>query len=405
MENQMQVEKSPYGFWAKFAVISLIIIQFSQALASPALASIQATFSNVDTTLIQQIIALPTLLMIVSSLFCGQICARIGYRKTSYIAIALALLGGVMPAIMNGSIPVILFWRALFGLGYGLVFSLCIAAIGALWKGREQTTMYGVMTGVGALCAMGYSTAAGILAAMDWRYVFWAYLIIIPFALVIIAKLPEPPKEEVAKTASKEAKTGKLGSAIVIFAILAALSVAFTTSFMTNVAMVIMGTGMGQPQDIGFTMTLFSLGMAIGAFIYSLLKKFTKRFILAILFILFGACMAFMSNTTSLAMFTAAATVYGALFGIVNPEYEKISVNLVAHPSRCADGASLFVALQGVGQFVGPFLCAGIAAIFGLAGVYYQWAIAWPIMLVGGIILFIVALINKKDLAEERWHH
>jgi MFS family permease len=218
-----------------------------------------------------------------------RLCAAIGYRKSSYIAIVMALLGGVMPAIMHATIGQILFWRAIFGLGYGLVFALCISSINVLWSGQEQKMMIGLETFIGAACAMGYSALSGYLAGINWVYVFWSYLIIVPFAIIIIAFLPEPPKEKLAVPLVKEEKVkGGFGGFYFMFIILAMISVVFTAAFMNNVAMVIMGNGLGEPKDIGFAMMFFSMLFSIAGLLYVPFRKVVGRFILPILLILFG---------------------------------------------------------------------------------------------------------------------
>ncbi|NLP44554.1 MAG: MFS transporter [Peptococcaceae bacterium] len=408
MENQSTLGNQPvqkYSLGAKIAAVALIVIQFTQALASPALASIQAAFPNVDTTIIQQIIALPTMLMVFSSMFCGRLIAAIGYRKTSYIAIVLSLVGGFMPAIIHSSIWVILFWRAIFGLGYGLTFALCVAVIGAAWVGQEQRILMGAKTGIGALCAMGYSTISGYLAQMSWEYVFYAYLIIIPLGLIIVAWLPEPPRPQPKKKTATDVPESKLagfGSFYFMFVILACISVAFTAAFMNNSAMIVVGTGMGEPKNVGFVMTIFSLGMGLGGLSYAIVKKIMKRFMLTYLFLVFGINMWIMCTTDSLAVFTINAFIHGFLFGGINPEYEFIAINSVKSRSRMEDGVAIYVALQGIGQFIGPFLCAGLAVLFGLTGVYYQLNATWPILLASGIVLLIIGIMKKRDPAAPR---
>ncbi|UWG96280.1 MFS transporter [Dehalobacter sp. DCM] len=397
METTATGEKK-YGFWPKFAVISLICIQFTQAFAAPALASIQASFPNVDPTIVQQIIALPTMLMVVSSIFCGRLCAAIGYRKSAYIAIVLALLGGVMPAIMHSSIGIILFWRAVFGLGYGLVFALCISSINVLWSGKEQKMMIGLETFIGAACAMGYSYLSGVLAGINWVYVFWSYLIVVPFAIVIIAFLPEPPKEKLAVPLVKEDKVkGGFGNFYWMFIILAAISVIFTAAFMNNVAMVIMGNGIGQPHDIGFAMTFFSLLFSIGGLLYVPLRKVIGRFMIPVLLVIFGIDTIMMTRTLNLSTFVALTAIYGALFSLLNCEYNVLSGTTVKSRARIGDGVSLYIAGQGVGQFVGPFVCAGLAGLLGFTGPNYQLLVSGPVMLAAGIVLCIIVAIKKGD--------
>jgi len=64
---------------------------------------------------------------------------------------------------------------------------------------------------------------------------------------------------------------------------------------------------------------------------------------------------------------------------------------------------NIFIALRPrIGQFIGPFLCAGLAVLFGLTGVYYQLNATWPILLASGIVLLIIGIMKKRDPAAPR---
>ena len=171
---------------------------------------------------------------------------------------------------------------------------------------------------------------------------------------------------------------------------------------MNNSAMIVVGTGMGEPKNVGFVMTIFSLGMGLGGLSYAIVKKIMKRFMLTYLFLVFGINMWIMCTTDSLAVFTINAFIHGFLFGGINPEYEFIAINSVKSRSRMEDGVAIYVALQGIGQFIGPFLCAGLAVLFGLTGVYYQLNATWPILLASGIVLLIIGIMKKRDPAAPR---
>ena len=67
-----------------------------------------------------------------------------GYKTAGLLAMILALVGGVAPAFFHPSIAVIIAERAVFGIGYGMVYALGIAACGEFWRGKETTAMVGV---------------------------------------------------------------------------------------------------------------------------------------------------------------------------------------------------------------------------------------------------------------------
>ena len=63
-----------------------------------------------------------------------------GARKMFVLCLVLLVVGGVLPAYA-GSVAAILVWRAVFGVGVGLVWPLTQSLIIELYSGTRQNTM------------------------------------------------------------------------------------------------------------------------------------------------------------------------------------------------------------------------------------------------------------------------
>ena len=104
-----------------------------------------ADFPEAPVTTVQTIINIATLVMIPAALVTGPIVNKIGYKTTGIIAMVIALVGGVAPAFVHPSVEFMIFERGVFGIGYGMVYTLSIAACGEFWRGKATTGVVGAV--------------------------------------------------------------------------------------------------------------------------------------------------------------------------------------------------------------------------------------------------------------------
>lgn len=178
METSKQGKK--YGLTVKVSVASLLFVQMTQTFANSSLSGIMTDFPDASATAAQTVINIATLIMIVSALVAPAMAKKMGYKTAGLLAMVLALVGGVAPAFFHPSIEVIIFERAIFGIGYGMIYALDIAACGEFWRGKETTSMVGVAIFSVGLAGIAYNLLSAALAPYGWEFIYYGYFIIVP---------------------------------------------------------------------------------------------------------------------------------------------------------------------------------------------------------------------------------
>ena len=97
---------------------------------------------------------LPSFIGVPCALLCGKIAGRkVSYRCLAIAGAVLSLVCGIAPAFTN-SFALLLLWRALFGMGHGIITPLLMPMVMANFEGEaiyRQTSMNAMFTNIGAV--------------------------------------------------------------------------------------------------------------------------------------------------------------------------------------------------------------------------------------------------------------
>ncbi|MDD2717367.1 MAG: MFS transporter [Candidatus Wallbacteria bacterium] len=212
--------------------ISLLTIMASAAI-SPALAKISSAFPDVDQTTIKLCLTLPSLFMIPFSLMSGWLVSRISKKVVLLTGLAVYLTGGIAGGL-SGSIYQLLFWRALLGVGVGLIMPLSVTFISDFFEGEARTKMMGLSGSVNQLGGMLFSLAAGALVAISWRATFGVYgLAFVTMGFALLWLPDSPPK------AAGSAASGKLPAEVFGLAAMGTLMMIIYFVIPTDIALFI----------------------------------------------------------------------------------------------------------------------------------------------------------------------
>lgn len=401
-------EPKKYGIMVKLAACSLLCVQMTQALANPSLAGIMADFPDVPVTTVQTVINIATLVMIVSALIAPPLAKKLGYKTAGLIAMGICLIGGVLPGFVHPSVEVIIIERGFFGIGYGMVYTLGIAACGEFWRGKETSQMVGMVTFACGLAGIVYNLIAAWAAPFGWTYVYYTFFLIIVFMVFYAIFMPqraELPDVQAVPAEKKKFTLSGLGKNFWIFIIAMVLGIASVAAFMNNIAMIVVGTGIDATgAAVGIIMTGFGAGLMLGGGVYPFAYRLLKRAALPVFLLIDTvAFIIIMLNPTYITLIVLA-TIIGIMFGALNAEFGDMANKKVEdYPNASAVGSSIFIAAAGLAQFISPFLLSGLAGIFGLteANVFYQYYPAIVIIGVGGVFLLVMAIIKKNKVDYE----
>ena len=357
METSKQGKK--YGLTVKVSVASLLFVQMTQAFANSSLSGIMTDFPDASATAAQTVINIATLIMIVSALVAPAMAKKMGYKTAGLLAMVLALVGGVAPAFFHPSIEVIIFERAIFGIGYGMVYALDIAACGEFWRGKETTSMVGVAIFSAGLAGIAYNLLSAALAPYGWEFIYYGYFIIVPFMAFYAVFMPQHsdlPVDEALTGGKARFSFAGLGSKFWVFIVCMALGIAAAAAFMNNISMIVVVTGIDTTgAAVGIIMTGFGAGLMVGGAIYPIAYRLLKRAAMPVFLLIDAVCfLAIMANTYYMTLIVCA-TIIGVVFGFLNAAWGDMANKKAAdYPAASSSGASVFIAASGLAQFLSP---------------------------------------------------
>ncbi|MDF2615653.1 MAG: arabinose efflux permease [Sedimentibacter sp.] len=389
--------QNDWGLAVKAATLSIIILEYSISLSTPVLGAIAAAFPDVSAELIKQVQSMPSLTMIPVALLVGQIEKIMKKRTMLMIAIMFLFIGGIAPAL-GGGIYFILICRAIFGMGRGIVFPFAMSFIIDLFDGQERNVLMGLRSSTGSIAGIVFMQVGGFLGTINWRISFWGFLMIIPFALLIFFKLPEPEKR-VQTTNGTEKSGAKLTSKTWTLILLNFILMFFAYTFMTNMAIVINTLKIGTPKTAANVMSVFTIssavcGLLFGKAIKPLLKDYTAS--IGAMFI--GTGILVLSYANMLNLFFVGAVLFGIGFSIYNTDmYLKLGDS--ADRAAAAKALSTHMAFNALSQFASPIVIAFIAGTLNLSGAKAGWTISGPVLLAGGLAILLMQVLKRTKNA------
>ncbi|HWR09399.1 MFS transporter [Sporomusa sp.] len=380
----------------KAAVLSVALLLYTSSMTTPAIGAIAKAFPDVSPELIKQVAALPPLMTIVGALLTGQLEQFMKKKTILYFAIAIEFLfGGIIPAVY-GDMTFILVCRAIFGLGYGLIFPLASSLVADLFEGQERDAMMGLKSAIGAAAGIVFQMIGGYLAVISWRYAFWGFLLLIPIFIVIALVLPEPARKP-KPSAANGFSNGRLTRRTWYLSILNLLYNIVLFSFMTNVAIVMAEGKIGNAAQAGVVLTAFTSGAFATGLLYGKIAQIFREYTAALAVGLVGLAFLILVHVHTYPLFVIAGIVFGLGFGIYNPALTLLVVGS-AHQSAATLAVSIYIALQGVGQFLSPIVLAFVTKILGFHGPKAAWLVAGPTLIVTcAVIILVTALLKLKS--------
>ncbi|MBE6046788.1 MAG: MFS transporter, partial [Clostridiales bacterium] len=104
----------------KIGIYAMAVLMMGIVGVSGSLTVIGAQFSSASQSMIQSIISIPCLAVLPTTLLSGKLMGNMPKKTLGVIGMVIFLVGGVVPVCLT-SLPVILVFRGIFGIGVGLV--------------------------------------------------------------------------------------------------------------------------------------------------------------------------------------------------------------------------------------------------------------------------------------------
>ncbi len=358
------------------------------------LANIMAAFPDVaPTTIVAYLISLPCLIVIPVTLITGKLMDRFSKKSLIIVGILFWLIGGVAPYFLN-SLTAIAIMRAIFGVGIGMIQTLCAALV--VENFEDQAERNKTMGNVAAFQMLGtiiFSLVAGNLGAIGWHVAFLVHLIAVISLIGAIILLPNniPTKQEssVAKikfVATKFMWIWTLG--LMIFMI-------GGQTYVNSASAIIEEFKLDDSIAAGYSLDIFALGgLLMGLFFGKVSQKFGKNTLLigGGLMMLGVFVIALVPN---LIVSYIGAFLCGASFSIIIPSALNGTAGSVDSESS-EMAVSIATCAQNIGMAISPYVMTSLGALIVSWGLSINQATLLFAVDISGLGMLILYFVNKR---------
>jgi MFS family permease len=205
----------------------------------------------------------------------GAIADRFGRRPLLLCSMAFYAAGGLVPFAIDN------FWavvagRVVIGIGEAGVLTVVNTLLADYFEEQARHRWLMLQGVVGSVLGTLTIASSGFLAARGWQWPFLVYAIALPILLASLVFLFEPEPRE------KHGQPGQPAGSVAPFPYLVAFMVAGVTVLLStiyyvqviNFSVLLKDLGVSDPEKIGLSMALPSIGVPLGAIVFKLTTRF-----------------------------------------------------------------------------------------------------------------------------------
>ena len=353
-------------------ILSIYMLQSTTSPMNVAIASLCEQFPNLSTSTVQLVTTIPTVLALIGNLAFGKLINTLGYKKGLLIAMALVLLGGVMPTFFIDSFAMIVFWRVVLGIGYGFLTPAGMTMIVTFIDPEGQGKLSGFGSAASSISGLLMTLIAGWLLNMSLNLMFLSHLLLaIPFVLMLVAPksmfIVKNNELEAAQNSQDEKRLKpKISNTTFVWIAFFVISMFLYVASTMYSSLIIAGLGGGASESSIANSCAIAAAFVAGLLFGKLYGKFGKLFlVVACVIVTVGFSLLYLAS--NMAMFFVAYTCIGFGFMALVP-FLYLIIPTVNHPERAASVNGLVLAVNSVFGFFYPYIVDFIFNIFGQTG-------------------------------------
>jgi MFS family permease len=368
--------------------ISLLVLAvtatFGTMIAAPAVNLLAVAFPHINTLLIQWVVTLSSLFILPPLFMASHLARRFPRKHILIVGLLLYLIGGIGPAFTS-SFTVILVFRAILGIGIGLVSPAFNSLIAENFQGKERVKMNGYVSAINGIGGAIFLSIGGIIASYGWRAVFLTYLyavVLLILAVLFLPKFPPLPVREPSYIVSS-----KMPRRFYFLAIGGALAVMLYFLIPTNLPLFLSDNRIGSASTVGYLSALSMLGTFVAGLSLPALAQTFRKMLVPIALVVFSIGFLTISVAHSVWVVGISVTLIGFAQGLIFPITLNKTGEIVPTASLPA-AMSLFLALVYIFQFLSPLFMKGIQLLFHFSSTRETF-----MLLAGGLFLTAIGFV------------
>ncbi len=386
-------EKKNNNTMAVVAIMLVYLISGLGAAENPAIAACQAAWPNESVASILQLTTLYSLICVPVMLLIAPFVGKKIPYKAAMVAGALCLaVGGLGPIFIHPTWTVVLAFRALMGVGIGLV-----GPRNALLAATVSSEKYGKLVGLGNSMMFVFGIVAGpvvgMLVGISWTAAFWINIFAVPAAVLLILFLKEPEKASEADAAAEGPKEKtRMTGWVWVFAVMQAVMTGTVYPLLMSLSSQFEVYNIGSAALAGTVLSLYSVGATCGGLVIGAFNKIFKKSSLI-------AAMAGVAAFVGLIGFIPANLIVnivcvflsGVCFSICLTSLQ-VKLADICKPESLGFASTLLVATNMLGVYISTYFILGAHAVLNRHTIYDSanvgclivWAVMIAIIILGG---------------------
>lgn len=389
------------------AILSVFLFSGAGTFMNAALQTMIEAWPQLSASSVRMVVSLPPLISLPVMLFIGVVVGRkISYRMCAILGTLLIAVGGVAPFFLSSNWALILFFRALLGVGAGFLGMRNALIVRAVPKEKQAAFIgYGsTVMNVGAFIA---NPIVGILAKYSWKHPFLFDAIAFIPVVIMLLFLREPDAEEEASDegAAEEVKqaepvsTEKAGFTwrLVYYAVMQLLTTAVLYPMLSGLATYVSVKGIADSVLAGTMLSAYSIAGVIANMFIGQIMGATKKFTIGLMCILAALGQAIVLFIPSVPTLFVGVIFAGAAFNIMISVFQVYN-GRVAHPSIMSLSSTIILAMLQLGIFASNYFIVACHAVFqrgtDIESSYVGCMIAYIAM---AVFAFVVHVAPKED--------
>lgn len=363
----------------KIGIWSIALTMMGVVGISSGLSVIGQHFEGASQTMIQNMLTIPCIVVIVTTLVVGKLMEHISKKKITLVGVVCFLIGGVAPMFID-NLSVILVLRGVLGIGIGVCQCTVSALVAENFDGKERAQVQGIVQS----CQMGAMGVMAICGGISWNMTFAVHFIGVLSLLGLLALVPDRKPEKTSSTGEAQKShltTGAWGWIILMF--INFISVMVYSAFL---AYLMSEKQIGTAADSGISLALFAVAGIIIGLIYGKFAAVVRNKMIGLSMLLAGIAYLILAFANSIVVIHIGSFLTGASLAMfMPPMFLNVGMSVDAFTVPLA--ISLVTAAQNLGQFVCPYILNPLAATLGASAPNQM------VFIIGAVLALILCVI------------
>jgi len=378
------------SFWFKASILCIAIDTSAAGIVSGAIPALKAEFTTAPSSLVESISTLPSLAILLFIALSPILTAKLGYKRTALLGLAISFIAGVLPFFAT-NIYMVLLCRFVFGAGIGLLNPMAFSIVSYFYVGNERAQMLGLIGTVSSLASTLLTILAGALMKISWRASFLSYSIILVILFIVMIILPEMDIQSEKSTESVTSRLKQLNKRVFLFFMYYFVLQLMLEGMIVKYGLLVTGKGYGTAPNAMFIMSFMSIAGMIVGIVFGPVFKVLKNALLPIAVAVMSVALIGLAITNSLLVSGVLLIVVTAAFTFA-PSFLYYQIAEIAPKSLVNFCNSVMLIFVNISVFCTLYIYGGIAKLIGNATPEAAMMVAGVI----GLILFVIISVVMK---------